>query len=562
MLSKLWNTLNKWSSKKPLKYSLYISAVAVFFAFILIPPILGILIKIPTVQNVINQPALMSTAWTAIRNSFIIGLIVAALDLIAGIPLAWLITRSKSRWLSVLDTFADIPFIVPTAALGYSLLLFWSLPGGPISTLFGGPIISTGWLLVMLLHFTFSFPVVVRVVVGAMLDYKMEYERASRTLGAPPLTASRTVTFPIIKPSLIAAFLLAFARSLSETGATFIVAGAFVNGPVFLQTLSNEFKKGLIPQATYQGATVFTSLILISVSLTIFGLIKVASPKIKLPFGHGLPVLEKKLSYKKTAWTRNSLALFVFLVVVLVPSLFVALPAFQAIASGTPAIQALTGVGVWASFWQSLLLSYGLAGIVTVLGIILGIPMAILISRRTFGKTVSAVLDTLINVPIIVPSIALGVSLKFFWQGVPGIPAFLLLVFAHLAITYPYFVRSMGAAMERISIEMEEAAKTLGAKPFTVFRSIVLPLTKYSILSGAIIVFARSVSETGATLAVSTNLVTAPVLIVNWVNAIRGVASPIPGVTALTVGLACGILILFSFIILLVLRLITRKGKT
>jgi thiamine transport system permease protein len=562
VFSKLWNTLNRLSSKKPLKYSLYISAVAVFFALILIPPILGILIKIPTVQNVINQPALMNTAWMAIRNSFVIGLIVAALDLIAGVPLSWLITRGKSRWLSVLDTLADIPFIVPTAALGYSLLLFWSSGGGPISTLFGSSIISPGWLLVMLLHFTFSFPVVVRVIVGSLLDYKMEYERASRTLGAPPLTASRTVTFPIIKPSLIAAFLLAFARSLSETGATFIVAGAFVNGPVFLQTLSNEFKKGLIPQATYQGATVFTSLILISVSLTIFGLIKVLSPKIKLPFGHGLPVLEKKLSYKKTAWTRNSIALFVFLVVVLMPSLFVALPAFQAIVSGTPVVQALTGASVWGSFWQSLVLSYGLAGIVTVLGIILGIPMAILISRQTFGKTPSAVLDTLINVPIIVPSIALGVSLKFFWQGVPGVPAFLLLIFAHLAITYPYFVRSMSAAMERISVDMEEAAKTLGAKPFTVFRSIVLPLTKYSILSGAIIVFARSISETGATLAVSTNLVTAPVLIVNWVNAIRGVASPIPGVTALTVGLACGILILFSFIILLVLRLITRKGKT
>jgi thiamine transport system permease protein len=187
--------------------------------------------------------------------------------------------------------------------------------------------------------------------------------------------------------------------------------------------------------------------------------------------------------------------------------------------------------------------------------------MAILIARKTFGKTPSAILDALVNIPIIVPSIALGVSLKFFWQGVPGVPAFLLLVFAHLAITYPYFVRSMSAAMERISIDMEEAAKTLGAKPFTVFRSIVLPLTKYSILSGAIIVFARSISETGATLAVSTNLVTAPVLIVNWVNALRGVSPPILGVTALTVGLACGILILFSFIILLVLRLITRKGK-
>ena len=562
MLSKLWNTLNALSSKKPLKYTLYLTAIIVFFALILIPPVFGILIKVPTIQNVINQPAIVNTALTAIRNSFIVGLIVASLDIVAGVPLAWFITRSsKPRWISILDTLADIPFVVPTAALGYSLLLFWSASSGPISMLFGASVISPGWLLVFLLQFTFSLPVVVRVMVGALMDYKLEYERASRTLGAPPLTASRTVTFPIIKPSLIAAFSLAFARSLSETGATFIVAGAFVNGPVFLQTLSNQFKGGIIPQTTYIGATAFTSLILIAVSLSIFALIRVIGQRIKLPFGHGLPVLEKKLSYKKTAWTRNGIALLVFIVIVLVPSLFVALPAFQAIISGTPLIQALTGVGVWASFWHSLLLSYTLAAIVTVLGIILGIPMAILIARKTFGKMPSAILDTLINVPIIVPSIALGVSLKFFWQGT-GIPEFLLLVFAHLAITYPYFVRSMSAAIERISVDMEEAAKTLGAKPFTVFRSIVLPLTKYSILSGAIIVFTRSVSETGATLAVSTHLVTAPVLIVNWVNALRGVSAPIAGVNTLTVGLACGFLILFSFIILLVLRLLTRKGNT
>ena len=134
MLSKLWNTLNTLSSKKPLKYTLYLSAIIIFFAIILIPPIIGILIKTPTIQNVINQPALMNTALSAISNSFIIGLIVAALDLLAGVPLAWLITRGKSRWLSVLDTLADIPFVVPTAALGYSLLLFWSSSGRNIHT--------------------------------------------------------------------------------------------------------------------------------------------------------------------------------------------------------------------------------------------------------------------------------------------------------------------------------------------------------------------------------------------------------------------------------------------
>ena len=120
----------------------------------------------------------MNTALGAIATSFIIGLIVAALDLLAGVPLAWFITRGKSRWLTVLDTLADLPFVVPTAALGYSLLLFWSSSGG-ISDLFGHPFVSPGWLLVMFLHFTFSFPVVVRVMVGALLDYKMEYERAS-----------------------------------------------------------------------------------------------------------------------------------------------------------------------------------------------------------------------------------------------------------------------------------------------------------------------------------------------------------------------------------------------
>ena len=562
MLSKLWNTLNKLSSKKPLKYSLYLSVIIIFFAIILVPPIIGILIKAPEMQSVFSQPALMNQALGAISNSFIIGLIVAALDLLAGVPLAWLISRGKSRWLSILDTLADLPFVVPTAALGYSLLLFWSLGGG-ISSFFSGPVVSPGWLLVMLLHFTFSFPVVVRIMVGAMLDYKMEYERASRTLGAPPLTASRTVTFPIIKPSLIAAFSLAFARSLSETGATFIVAGAvFMNGPVFLQNLSNEFKNGAIPLATYEGATVFASIILIGVSLALFALIRIVGQRVKLPFGHGFPVFEKKLSYKKAEWSRNSITLAVFIIIILIPSIFVALPAFQAIASGTPLIQALSAQGIWGSFWQSLVLSYGLGAIVTFLGIILGIPMAILIARKTFGKTPSTILDNLLNVPIIVPSIALGVSLKFFWQGIPGIPEFLLLVFAHLAITYPYFVRSMSAAMERINVDMEEAARTLGAKPFTVFRSIILPLTKYSILSGAIIVFTRSVSETGATLAVSSNLKTAPVLIVSWVNSLRGTIPPIAGVNSLTVGLACGFLILLSFIILLVLRLFTRKGKT
>jgi thiamine transport system permease protein len=550
LTERLSNALDKLSSRKAIKYTVYISAVLVFFALILVPPIAGIFIKWDSIQYILAQPPLVNRALGAIENSFIIALAVAALDLIAGIPMAWLIARGKSRWLSAIDTLADIPFIIPTTALGYSLLLFWSGSGG-VSALFGSSLVSPGWLLVSLLHFTFSFPVVVRVMVGALLDYKMEYERASRTLGAAPFTAVRTVTFPVLRPAMISAYILAFARSISETGATIIVAGVFENGSVFIQNMKNTYSA--TDPALYNGSIVFASFILITISIAIFVAIRLLGPKLRLPLRRVRPVTERKLSYQKAAKSRNIVILVVFFVLILLPSLFVALSAFEAIPTPTFA-DALTGKGIWGGYWQSLLLSYALGAIVTVVNIIIGLPTAIIIARKKAGKLMSSIFDILVNVPLVVPSIALGVSLGIFWTANFAFPDMVLLVLAHLAITYPYFVRSMASALERINPDMEEASRTLGAKPLGVFRTIVFPLTKYSMLSGAIMVFTRSVSETGATLAVTSNLVTAPVLLVNWIK------QTVPA-TSMDIALASGFLVLFSFVILLVLRLVIGREE-
>jgi len=549
---KIAEALDKLSSKTAVKYGVYLTSAIIFFALILLPSTLGIIIKWNTMQQVLNQPELMARALSAIQNSFTLALLVSTIDIATGTPMAWLIARGRSKWLSVLDTFADIPFIVPTAALGYSLLLFWSESEG-LSSLFGGSLVSPGWLLVALLHFTFSYPVIVRVIVGALLDYKMEYEQASRTLGAPPFTAVRTVTFPILKPSFIAVFILAFSRSISETGATMMVAGFFENGPVFIQKMKSDFSDGIVNQATYEGSIVFTSFILIAVSCLIFTIIRILGTRLKLSIRRVWPTVERRLSYSTAAFSRDSIALLVFFVIVLIPSLFVALPAFEAIFTDTLP-KALSGVGGWGEYWQSLILSYLLGTVVTILNIIIGLPMAIVIARKKLGTLPSAVLDVLVDIPLIIPSIALGVSLAIFWRETFAfIPEILLLIFAHLAITYPYFVRSMSAAVERISVDLEEASRTLGAKPLGVFRTIILPLTKYSILSGAIMIFTRSVSETGATLAVVTTLKTVPIFLVDWVK------HKVPA-TPLEIGLGCGFLILVSFIILLALRFIVR-GK-
>lgn len=543
---KISETLDKLSSKVAVKSTIYMLSIILFFTLILLPPILGIIIKWGSIQEVLNQPQLTSEALSAVAASFATAFLVSFVDVAAGVPMAWMITRGRSRWLSVLDTFSDIPFIVPTATLGYSLLLFWSAPGG-LSSLFGAPFVSPGWLLVILLHFTFSFPVVVRVMVGALLDYKLEYEQAARTLGAAPLTADRTVTFPILKHSLIASFTLAFARSLSETGATMMVAGAFVNGPIFIKNHIGE-----------DGPLVFVSSLLIALSSLIFVTIRLLGPKLKIPIRKVWPKTERKLSSSAVASSRNGVTLLVFFILVLIPSLFVALPAVEAVFMGVLP-EALGGLGIWGDYWQSIALSYFVGTVATLFNVVIGLPMAIIVARRKIGDGPSAVLDVLINIPIIVPSVALGASLAIFWkENFAFIPEIWLLIFAHLSITYPYFVRSMSAAIERISVELEEAARTLGAKPLGVFRTIIFPLTKYSMFSGAIMVFTRSVSETGATLVVS-SLKTAPVLLAkHWV--IPYIKDPVTApVTRAEIGLGCGFLIALSFMTLLVLRLVTRR---
>ena len=534
--------LERLSSRFFVRILVYSSSIVFFLALILSPPIIGIILKMGSVGEVYSSPELLARANSAIAWSFITAFAVSTLDLAAGLPLAWFIVRSRTRLISVVDTLADVPFLIPTAALGYSTMLFWSGRSG-LPGLFGlETIIPPGFILVLLLHFTFSFPVIVRVMVGELLGYKEIYEVAAKTLGAQPFTAVRTITLPLLKPGIVASFLLAFSRSLSETGATVMVAGAFENGPVFIY---NNIGR--------EGALAYVSSILIFTSIVVFLAIRVFAPRFRIPLRRVWPDLERGLSGPTPVRVRDFLSIAVFIFFVMLPSLFIVLPLVNALFDGTLGM-ALSGSKPWGSFWESMYLSYSIGFIATLVNILTGLPIAVMIARRRLGRF-TPILDALVNIPIVVPSVALGVSLGFFWEGLRLMPEFWVLVLSHTTITYTYFVRSMAAAIEGVSPEMEEVASTLGAQPFTVFRRITLPLTKYAFFSGAVLVFTRSVGETGAAKAVSRTLKTAPVLLVSWVKGLEPSASPS------TVALGIGFLVLTSFITLLLLRLIVRGGR-
>lgn len=541
-LHKIIFDLERLSAKAKVAKGVYAVAVGFFLLVVIAPAIAGILAQLLTLPSLALSPAVMSRMQSAVVWSFVIGLSVSSLDVLAGIPLAWLIVRRRGSWTTVLDSLADIPFVIPTVALGFSILEFWSSPSG-ISNIFGSQgLVAPGMVLILLLHFAFSYPVIVRVMVGEFLNYRETYEVAARTLGASSFTAVRTITIPILRTGVLAAFLLALARSLSETGATIVVAGAFENGTVFIK---NARDAGL------SSAVAIASLVLIVVSLLVFAAIKVISPRLRVAPLKVWPNLEKRLSNSRAVGIRNIGSLLVFFIFVLVPCLFIAFPAIEAVAAGTVG-EAVAGIGPWTAFWSSMLLSYVLAVLTTLVNIIAGLPIAILIARNRFGSKTTKIVDALVDLPIIVPSLALGVSLSFFWGTMGALPEFWVLVLAHTTITYSYFVRAMAAAIQGIVPELEETAKTLGATPLRVFRKITLPLTKYSLLSGAILVFTRSVDETGATSAVSKTLKTAPVLLVDW---IKGTVPVTPSERALGVGF----LVLASFLALVMLRVIALR---
>jgi len=159
--------------------------------------------------------------------------------------------------------------------------------------------------------------------------------------------------------------------------------------------------------------------------------------------------------------------------------------------------------------------------LVGVTSILAALPLALacawLLARRDFwGKSL---FDGVVHLPLVLPPVAVGFALLVLFGRNGIIGAFLYqsfgIVFAFnwkgaaLAsgvMAFPLMVRAMRLSLEAVDQRLEAAARSLGANPWRVFATITLPLTAPSILSGAILGFARSVGEFGATITFVSNI--------------------------------------------------------
>jgi len=456
----------------------------------------------------------------ALFLSLAIGLIVTAFNLVLGVPLAWMIVRSKNGFLKWLDNLIDLSLVMPTAALGFSVYFYYGTHWG-VARLIGldGGLVSQGPLLIILLHIVFTLPYMVRSVSAAVMQLDIAYEEAADSLGANSFSFFRTIALPLCRDGVINGAVLSFTRSLSETGATMMVAGAFATAPVLIVSLKdgNNFP-----------AAASLSIVLILIALFILVLARMTFGKKTFALPTIRPSFEKKLAGLFPA--RNLLITFVYFAVIFLPTIFLVLYYFMNFR--TVNISALT---------TSLLISFALAGIVTLLNAFLALPIAYLIARNRMG--LGSIVESLNEVILIVPTSALGLSLALFWrQFFPW--EIVILILAHLCFTFPLFVKPLVAAFRNISTDQEDAAYSLGAGTVRIFRTVILPQIKPALITGAIMAFMRSLSETGATLAVSRDIKTVSVLIVDLFKQDRLDEAAI----------ACLILFSFSLVFLVILK--------
>jgi len=189
--------------------------------------------------------------WTALRLSFQVAVCAALVGLPFAVAIGYVLARYSfgGKWL--VETLIHLPLVLPPVVTGYLLLVCFS-PRGPIGSVLGdwfGVQIVFSWLGAVLASTVVSFPLMVRTIRLAFQGVDPRLETAARSLGAGRMAAFFTVSLPLARRGVIAGWLLAFARSLGEFGATIMVAGNIQGQtrtiPLEIFTLANRPPGGL-----------------------------------------------------------------------------------------------------------------------------------------------------------------------------------------------------------------------------------------------------------------------------------------------------------------------------
>lgn len=483
----------------------------------------------------------------ALSNSLVIAAAAFSLTIAIGVPFAFCVARLPIGGKAALLALAALPLVLPSFVSAYALVLMFGRAGivtGAMRSI-GIPFESIYGMKGIITTYTFTlYPYVVLPTVAALRSVDVSIEEAAQNLGSSRTRMLRTVTLPIVLPSILAGGLLVFIEAMENFGVPFVLAE---DQPVLAV---ETFKLFAGETATNPASAGVLGVVLIF--CTIVALLIQRNVLARRYYATGtrgaLPLLAVSRALRFVGstycWTVIAAALVPFVAVIVISFMRFNGPVLHYEFSLDNFGQLLQRS--YRPLTNTLFLSISAALAAT----LIGVPIGYLLVRRR--SRLSALLEIVATSPFAVAGTVLGIGLVLTYNSglVILTGTSLIMVIAYAVRKLPFSVRSSSAILQQIDVNLEEASMNLGVPPFVTFLRITVPLILGGIVGGAVLSFVTIASELSSTVV----LYSGP-----WITMTVAMFQALEGTSAGEATAAATILILFTVLpVALVYRLLRR----
>lgn len=442
-------------------------------------------------------------------NSLVLGVLSATLATALGLGLALLVARTDFRLKRLLRVISILPIITPPFVVGVAIIVLFGRTG--LFTVWGAELFDvrpTRWvyglpgiLVAQILAFA---PVTFLVILGTLEAINPTLEEASRTLGARPMTTFRTVTWPLLRPGLAAAFLLAFIESLADFGNPIVLGGGY-------DVLSTKIFFAVVGARYDLGNAATLAIILLSLTMLAFwaqnrwlGRSSYVTVTGKSDAGLAAPV-PPMLKWAAIALVGPFVAFTLGVYAIVLGGGFVndvarwdLTPSLRHIWTAFSFEIGAEGLRLYGSAWNSMITTLWVSALAAPLTMAIGILTAWLVARQDFAGKRAFEFGTMLSFAI--PGTVVGVSYIAAFNVPPvditGTMAILIICF--MFRNMPVGMRAGMAALAQIDRSMEEASQTMGAGGATTLRTVVVPLIRPAIFTALVYSFVTAMTAVSA----------------------------------------------------------------
>ena len=437
--------------------------------------------------------------WRIVGLTFLQAGLGTALAVGFGIPGAYVLYRRRFRGQWLARALVTVPFVLPTVVVGVA---FRSLlaAGGPLGGLhLDGTLVAIVAALVF-----FNYSVVVRTVGGFWAHLDPRAEQAARVLGAPPWRAFVSVTLPALAPAVTAAASIVFLFCATAFGVVLILGGlrfGTIETEIWIQT--TQF-------LNLRAASVL-SVVQLAVVAVVLGVSGAARRRRERAL-HLTAVEGARERLGRGDWLPAAVTGVFVLVLLMLPMLSLVVRSLQT-ADGwglqNYANLATTGGrGVLnATVWAALGNSVRTAVLATVIALVVGVLVALVVSRHPrsrSGRRAIETLDAVFMLPLGVSAVTVGFGFLIALHRPLGLNLDLrtwsgLVPVAQAVVAAPLVVRTLLPVLRAIDPRLRQAAAVLGAGPWRVFAAVDLAMVRRALGLAIGFAFAVSLGEFGAT---------------------------------------------------------------